>query len=101
AMVAAGSPAATKATAFYQSLVEEPGGRHGSVDCKVNAVLPMAKNSWQVDWAEHRYESGNLVQTKTFKAVVTVDIEPTRSLSQVLQNPLGIYVVDFHITEIG
>ena len=101
AMVAAGSPAATKATAFYQSLGKEPGGQRGLVDCEVKAVLPMAKNSWQVDWAEHRYESGSLVETKTFKAVVTVDIEPTRSLSQVLQNPLGIYVVDFHVTEIG
>lgn len=101
AMVAAGSPAESKATAFYQSLAEAPAGRRGSVDCEVKAVLPMAKDSWQVDWTEHRYESGNLLETKSFKAVVTVDIEPTRSLSQVLQNPLGIYVVDFHVSEIG
>ena len=101
AMVAAGSPAETKATAFYQALAEVPGGRRGSVDCEVTAVLPMAQDSWQVDWAEHRYESGRLVETQSFKAVVTVDIEPTRSLSQVLQNPLGIYVVDFHVSEIG
>lgn len=101
AMVAAGSPAATKATTFYQSLAEEPAPRRGSIECDVKAVLPMAKDSWQVDWAEHRYESGSLVETREFKAVVTVDIEPTRSLSQVLQNPLGIYVVDFHVTEIG
>jgi type IV secretion system protein VirB5 len=101
AMVAEGSPAATKATAFYQALAEEPGRRRGSVDCEVKAVLPMAKDAWQVDWAENRYESGSLVETKMFKAVVTVAIEPTRALSQVLQNPLGIYVVDFHVTEIG
>jgi type IV secretion system protein VirB5 len=101
AMVAAGSPAATKATAFYQSLSQEPAGRRASVDCEVKAVLPMAQDSWQVDWEEHRYESGSLVETKSFKAVVTVNIEPTRSLSQVLQNPLGIYVVDFHVTEVG
>ena len=82
-------------------LADEVDGRRGSVDCEVKAVLPMAKNSWQVDWSEHRYESGSLVESKAFKAVVTVDIEPTRSLSQVLQNPLGIYVVDFHITEVG
>jgi len=101
AVTAAGSPAATKAADFYQALADEADGRRGSVDCEVKAVLPMAKNSWQVEWNEHRYESGSLVQSKAFKAVVTVDIEPTRSLSQVLQNPLGIYVVDFHVTEIG
>lgn len=101
AMVAAGSPAEAKATAFYQALAEEPTGQRDSVDCEVKSVLPMAQDSWQVDWAERRYESGRLVETRSFKAVVTVDIEPTRSLSQVLQNPLGIYVVDFHVTEVG
>ena len=78
-----------------------PAARRGSVDCEVKAVLPMAQDAWQVDWAEHHYESGRLVETRAFKAVVTVAIEPTRSLSQVLQNPLGIYVVDFHVTEVG
>ena len=61
----------------------------------------MAEDTWQVDWSEHRYESGSLVGTKHFKAVVTVDIEPTRAMARVLANPLGIYVVDFHITELG
>ena len=101
ATVAAGSPAATKATEFYRALAEEPGSRSGSVECQVKAVLPMAEDFWQVDWAEHRYESGSLVETRAFKAVVTIDIEPTRALSEVLENPLGIYVVDFHVTEIG
>ena len=44
---------------------------------------------------------GGSSRPESFKAVVTVNIEPTRSLSQVLQNPLGIYVVDFHVTEVG
>jgi type IV secretory pathway TrbF-like protein len=33
--------------------------------------------------------------------VVTVDVEPTRAMARVLANPLGIYVVDFHVTELG
>jgi type IV secretion system protein VirB5 len=101
AMVASGSAAATKATAFYQELASTPSRRRTSIDCQVKAVLPMAEDTWQVDWSEHRYESGSLVGTKHFKAVVIVDIEPTRAMARVLSNPLGIYVVDFHITELG
>ena len=101
AMVASGSPAATKATAFYRELGSSPSRRRVSIDCEVKAVLPMAEDTWQVDWSEHRYESGSLVGTKHFKAVVTVDVEPTRAMAQVLSNPLGIYVVDFNVTELG
>jgi len=101
AMVASGSPAAAKATTFYQALADTESRRRTSIDCQVKSVLPMAEDTWQVDWSEHRYESGSLVGTKHFKAVVTVDIEPTRAMARVLANPLGIYVVDFHITELG
>ena len=101
AMVASGSAAAAKATAFYQELADTPDRRRTSIDCQVKAVLPMAEDTWQVDWSEHRYESGSLVGTKHFKAVVTVDVEPTRAMARVLANPLGIYVVDFHVTELG
>jgi type IV secretory pathway TrbF-like protein len=101
AMIASGSPAAAKATTFYQDLASTPSRRRTSIDCQVKAVLPMAEDTWQVDWSEHRYESGSLVGTKHFKAVVIVDVEPTRAMARVLSNPLGIYVVDFHITELG
>ena len=101
ARVASGSAAATKATTFYQELATHPNRRRVSIDCQVNAVLPMAEDTWQVDWSEHRYESGSLVETKHFKAMVSVEIEPTRAMDRVLNNPLGIYVVDFHVTELG
>jgi type IV secretion system protein VirB5 len=101
AMVASGSAAATKATAFYQDLASRPNRHRVSIDCQVKAVLPMAEDTWQVDWSEHRYESGSLVETKHFKAMVSVEVEPTRAMDRVLSNPLGIYVVDFHVTELG
>ena len=101
AMIASGSAAAAKATAFYQKLEDTPDRRRTSIDCQVKAVLPMAEDTWQVDWSEHRYESGSLVGTKHFKAVVTVDVEPTRAMARVLANPRGTYVVDFHVTELG
>lgn len=99
--VASGSAAAAKATTFYQELSTHPNRRRLSIDCQVKAVLPMAEDTFQVDWSEHRYESGSLVETRDFKAMVSIDVEPTRALDQVLTNPLGIYVVDFHVTELG
>lgn len=77
--VASGSAAAAKATEFHKTLSDTEDRRRSSIDCQVKSVLPMAKDTRQVDWAEHRYESGSLVGTKHFKAVVSISVEPTRA----------------------
>lgn len=101
ATVAANSNAAEKVMAFYKERAPLGVGTNTSVECEVTAVLPLSEKTWQVEWSEHRFVSGTVVDTKSFKAIATIDIEPTRKMTEVMENPLGIYVVDFHVTELG
>lgn len=101
ATVATSSDAAQKVTAFYRQRSPLEVGKNASIECEVTAVLPLSDKTWQLEWSEHRFQSGTVVGTKFFKAIATIEVEPTRRMTEVMENPLGIYVVDFHVTELG
>lgn len=100
ASVASGSSAAHKTVQFYQDRDPLEIGKTGTIECEVASVLPLSKDTWQVEWMERRFEQGALAHAGHFKAVATVDVSPTRKLSDVMENPLGVYVIDYAMTEL-
>lgn len=64
----------------------------------VNSVLPIQKNSWQVDWSEMT----NKQPSGSYKAILTIDQLPMdykQSSEQMLYNPLRIVVTDININK--
>lgn len=71
-----------------------------TVTIEVSTVLPMAGDSWRVEWKEiTRGRDGRIESTADWQAAVTIQISPPTSEVTILRNPLGIYVVEFSWTK--
>lgn len=72
-----------------------------SVSCDISSVLPVSKESWQVDWFETLTGSdGVLIGTPShMRAVLEIYILPpglAEKPDQIMRNPLGVYVRDYN-----
>lgn len=73
-------------------------------DVQINSAIKVAgtKNTYQIKWKEILYSSsGDILLNKTLVGIFTISIEQPKTLQELDRNPLGVYIVDFHITTEG
>jgi type IV secretion system protein TrbF len=70
-----------------------------TVTIKANAVNPISNATYQVDWTENAVNSnGQLEGQKQFSGVFTITVKQPTTQKAILQNPLGIFITNFHIS---
>lgn len=73
-----------------------------TVIVKINDINPISNSTFQVDWAETVFDiSGSQEKTGNYSGVFTIAFEQPKSQQMILQNPLGIYITDFHMSVRG
>ena len=73
-------------------------------DVQINSAIKVAgtKNTYQIKWREILYSSsGDILLNKTLVGIFIISIEQPKTLQELDRNPLGVYIVDFHITTEG
>ena len=65
-------------------------------EVEIRSILHLEGNTWQTEWIEKRYERGTMTDEKTWRGFITVAFSPQVDLKNVIDNPLGIYVLDFN-----
>ena len=55
--------------------------------------------TWQAEWSEKTYDQGKFKGEKHFKGMFDVEIHSPTNITDIMRNPLGIFVSDFHVTE--
>jgi len=66
---------------------------------KINDINPVSENTFALDWVETMVDiNGDEEGQKTYSGVFTVSVKPPATQKAIFQNPLGIYIVDFHIS---
>lgn len=73
-------------------------------DVQINSAIKVAgtKNTYQIKWREILYSSsGDILLNKILVGIFTIYIEQPKTLQELDRNPLGVYIVDFHITTEG
>lgn len=73
-------------------------------DVQINSAIKVAgtKNTYQIKWREILYSSsGDILLNKILIGIFTISIEQPKTLQELDRNPLGVYIVDFHITTEG
>lgn len=73
-----------------------------SVNVDVQSVLrrtPQNNTSWEIEWSEKTYRHGVASSTRFYKGVFMIEMRPPTNVSEIMLNPLGIFVSDFDITE--
>jgi type IV secretion system protein VirB5 len=64
-----------------------------SVDVEVQTVLPLAGDTWRLEWVETvRPRDGTPARRVNMQAVITTEVNPPTDEVAILANPLGIFV---------
>ena len=72
------------------------------VDVTLQSVLrasPESNITWQAEWSEKVYEQEKYKGERFFKGMFVVEMNPPTDIKEIMRNPLGVFVSDFHITE--
>jgi type IV secretion system protein VirB5 len=65
---------------------------------EVLSAVPVSAESWQIDWKETTWDRQGEVLGKpvVWRAMLKVVIDPPATREQMLANPLGLFVDEFH-----
>jgi type IV secretion system protein VirB5 len=99
--VESSSPALRKMDAWFRE--NNPFAKQDTVvSVTVESVLrasPESNTTWQAEWKEKTYDRGMLKDEKFFKGTFIIEFHGPASITEIMKNPLGIFVSDFNITE--
>ena len=71
--------------------------RAETVSVDVQSVLPIAGDSWRVEWREDtRGRDGSQISSLQHQATVTISFSPPRDEATLRINPLGLYISAFN-----
>jgi type IV secretory pathway TrbF-like protein len=71
--------------------------RTETVAVDVRSVLPIAGDSWRIEWREEtRSRDGSRLASTDYQATVTLSFSPPRDEATIRANPLGLYVSALH-----
>ena len=81
---------------WYESNNPYERGQKVLVEVDIKGIpLPVSSESWRVEWLETvRNHSGVTISSTNYEATVKVRLSPPTTESQILRNPLGIYVTE-------
>lgn len=70
-----------------------------TVTIKINDVNVVSDQSYHLDWTEVTFGiNGQVEKQQNFSGMFTVTYHQPTTQQEIYQNPLGIYLVDFHIS---
>lgn len=96
AMTQPGSSAYGALTSFHKEHDPYKISQDKSVEVAVNAVMQISADSWRIEWTEtSRQLSGRVADSRVWQATATVSILSPSDESQILLNPIGMYVSSF------
>jgi type IV secretion system protein VirB5 len=99
--VEAASPAQGKLDSWFRENNPLTRGEIG-VSVTMRSVLRAAPESntlWQAEWSEKTYEQGRFKEERFYRGMFEVEFHSPTDIKDIMKNPLGIFVYDFHITE--
>jgi type IV secretion system protein TrbF len=68
-----------------------------TVAVEVQSVLPLAGNTWRLEWRESTRDRGaQLKSTFQYQATVTIGFSQPRDEATIRANPIGLYINAFH-----
>ncbi|NLL36165.1 MAG: hypothetical protein GX256_01430 [Fretibacterium sp.] len=72
------------------------------VEVTLQSVLrasPESNMTWQAEWSEKVYEQEKFIGERFYKGTFVVEVNPPTDIKEIMRNPLGVFVSDFHVTE--
>jgi type IV secretion system protein VirB5 len=67
---------------------------HEAVVVEILNVVPRSPRSFDLQWRERRFLNGQAAGTTRWRALITTKLEPPKTETDLLKNPLGIKIED-------
>jgi len=101
--VAANSAASRKVMDYYQqnNPLHISVSEKATVIVKLKSILPLGDSgkTWRAEWEEEKISKENLISSKSFTGIFEIKLVPPTKMQEILDNPLGLFISDFNITE--
>jgi type IV secretion system protein VirB5 len=70
---------------------------------EIVSAVPLTTDSWQIDWREttRDHHGQQLGKPQLWRVLIKVLHAPPKTRAQMTQNPLGIYIDEFHWDRMG
>ena len=99
-MISKGSPSYTTLNEFYRAASPFERAEKEAVNADVHTALPIAGNTWRIEWTEIvRGRNGEAQGKDEWQASVTITQSPPNDEPGIQKNPLGIYITDLSWTK--
>lgn len=97
--IARGSAAENIVTHYYRE--HNPLEAKNTIAVEVISVLGIGADghSWQVIWTEKDVRNGTVRSTSEWRAILTIAISPLQDMTEIMKNPLGIYVTELNMAQ--
>jgi type IV secretion system protein VirB5 len=98
-MIPSGQPSYMKLNDYFrQNNPLEASMKNLTQEVEIRSILHLDGGTWQTEWTEKRYEKGVLTGERAWRGFIVIALNPTRDLQNIIDNPLGIYVLDFNFS---
>lgn len=78
---------------YYKEDSPFDAGQQQTVACSIDEVLPISDKTYQLEWTEDSRDlQGRLFKTTHWQASLEIGFNPPTDESEMLRNPLGIYI---------
>lgn len=101
AFLSAGDPATVALNEYMKANNPYERATTETVSVTIENVLPLAGETWQIDWLEERRSrSGELKDVKRWRAAITPAFKQPTDEMTILRNPLGLYTREISFSPI-
>lgn len=65
---------------------------------EILSAVPLSAESWQIDWKETVWNKSGQMQGKPtlWRAMLRIVLQPPKARQQMIDNPLGLFIDEFH-----
>jgi type IV secretion system protein VirB5 len=95
--VGAGSNAASLLDRYFRDA--PPTKSEKTVHVSLQAVIPLTPSTYQAEWSETTTSSDGKEIAVTYSGIFEIAVSPPKDMTNLVHNPLGIFVTDYHVQQ--
>jgi len=100
-MLPSGTAASVKVSDWFRANMPFKRAESETVTVNLRSVLRLTNQTFKVEWDESRHSrGGELIEIRSWQANLSIVFRSPETDSEIIQNPIGLYVEDVNYTEL-
>jgi type IV secretion system protein VirB5 len=69
------------------------------VKIDIKSIIPLTSQTYQAEWSETTNDANNQAYEVNYQGIYEIAVSPPSDMQNLVNNPLGVYIVDYHVQE--